>query len=126
MEEVEQEVYQKLFNLILPAGQKDNYYMNYDKDKPLTLKEKMDILIKLNDKGWSIKHVIDNIAGVSWESYLEQTLYETDDLNLQDKIKPYQTSYTYTGNAAGHPVVDESTNENTIKSATSNGNSLPD
>lgn len=86
----------------------------------------MDILIKLNDKGWSIKHVIDNIAGVSWESYLEQTLYETDDLNLQDKIKPYQTSYTYTGNAAGHPVVDESTNENTIKSATSNGNSLPD
>ena len=126
MEEVEQEVYQKLFNLILPAGQKDNYYMNYDKDKPLTLKEKMDILIKLNDKGWSIKHVIDNIAGVSWESYLEQTLYETDELNLQDKIKPYQTSYTYTGNEAGHPVVDESTNENTIKSATSNGNSLPD
>lgn len=126
MEEVEQEVYQKLFNLILPAGQKDNYYMNYDKDKPLTLKEKMDILIKLNDKGWSIKHVIDNIAGVSWESYLEQTLYETDELNLQDKIKPYQTSYTYTGNEAGYPVVDESTNENTIKSATSNGNSLPD
>ncbi|MEC0685590.1 hypothetical protein P8888_21740 [Bacillus haynesii] len=125
MEEVEQEVYQKLFNLILPAGQKDNYYMNYDKDKPLTLKEKMDILIKLNDKGWSIKHVIDNIAGVSWESYLEQTLYETDELNLQDKIRPYQTSYTYTGNEVGHPVVDESTNENTIKSATSNGNSLP-
>ncbi|MED2945358.1 hypothetical protein P4284_23885 [Bacillus swezeyi] len=126
MEEVEQEVYQKLFNLILPAGQKDNYYMNYDKDKPLTLKEKMDILIKLNDKGWSIKHVIDNIAGVSWESYLEQTLYETDELNLQDKIKPYQTSYTYTGNEVGHSVVDESTNENTIKSATSNGNSLPE
>lgn len=126
MEEVEQEVYQKLFNLILPAGQKDNYYMNYDKDKPLTLKEKMDILIKLNDKGWSIKHVIDNIAGVSWESYLEQTLYETDELNLQDKIRPYQTSYTYTGNEVGHPAVDESTNENTIKSATSNGNSLPE
>lgn len=126
MEEVEQEVYQKLFNLILPAGQKDNYYMNYDKDKPLTLKEKMDILIKLNDKGWSIKHVIDNIAGVSWESYLEQTLYETDELNLQDKIRPYQTSYTYTGNEVGHPVVDESTNENTIKSATSNGNILPE
>lgn len=100
--------------------------MNYDKDKPLTLKEKMDILIKLNDKGWSIKHVIDNIAGVSWESYLEQTLYETDELNLQDKIRPYQTSYTYTGNEVGHPAVDESTNENTIKSATSNGNSLPE
>ncbi|AVI45347.1 SPBc2 prophage-derived uncharacterized protein YonE [Bacillus licheniformis] len=126
MEEVEQEVYQKLFNLILPAGQKDNYYINYDKEKPLTLKEKMDILIKLNDKGWSIKHVIDNIAGVSWESYLEQTLYETDELNLQDKIRPYQTSYTYTGNEVGHPAVDESANENTIKSATSNGNSLPE
>lgn len=86
MEDIEQEVYQKLFNLVLPAAQKDNYYMNYDKDKPLTLKEKMDILIKLNDKGWSIKHVVDNLAGVSWESYLEQTLYETEELKLQEKL----------------------------------------
>ncbi|KUP30272.1 hypothetical protein AU385_17825 [Bacillus halotolerans] len=125
MEDIEQEVYQKLFNLVLPAAQKDNYYMNYDKDKPLTLKEKMDILIKLNDKGWSIKHVVDNLAGVSWESYLEQTLYETEELKLQEKIRPYQTSYTFTGNEAGRPNEGNKNNDNTVKSATSNGNNNP-
>lgn len=125
MEDIEQEVYQKLFNLVLPAAQKDNYYMNYDKDKPLTLKEKIDILIKLNDKGWSIKHVVDNLAGVSWESYLEQTLYETEELKLQEKIRPYQTSYTFTGNEAGRPNDGNKNNDNTVKSATSNGNDNP-
>lgn len=125
MEDIEQEVYQKLFNLVLPAAQKDNYYMNYDKDKPLTLKEKMDILIKLNDKGWSIKHVVDNLAGVSWESYLEQTLYETEELKLQEKIRPYQTSYTFTGNEVGRPNEGNKNNDNTVKSATSNGNDNP-
>lgn len=85
----------------------------------------MDILIKLNDKGWSIKHVVDNLAGVSWESYLEQTLYETEELKLQEKIRPYQTSYTFTGNEVGRPNEGNKNNDNTVKSATSNGNDNP-
>ncbi|MBX6362180.1 MAG: hypothetical protein IRZ03_19180, partial [Acidobacterium ailaaui] len=127
LENIEQEVYQKMINLILPSSQKDNFYIVYDKEPPLTLKEKIDILMKLNDKGWSIKHVIDNINGINWESYLEQTLYETDVLKLQDKIKPYQSSYTMsTDGKNGRPSIDDPTNENTIKSKTIDGNNLPE
>jgi hypothetical protein len=126
LEEIEQEVYQKLFNLILPANQQDNFKMEYDKETPLTLKEKIDILSKLNDKGWSIKHVVDNIAGVSWESYLEQTLHETETLKLQDKIKPYKTSHTMNGDEAGRPSEDNPDNENTNRSKTTGGNDLPE
>lgn len=122
LEEVEQEAYQKLFNLVLPNNQKDNYYMIYDKEAPLTLKEKLDILSKLNDKGWSIKHLVDQIAGISWESYLEQTLHETDELKLQERIKPYMSSFTMTGEDAGRPEVENPDNENTIASKTSDGN----
>lgn len=125
LEDVEQEIYQKLINLILPSSQKDNYYIVYDKEAPLSLKEKIDILSKMNDKGWSTKHVIDNIAGVNWESYLEQTLYETDELKLQDKIKPYKTSHTMNGDDAGRPSQDDSNNENTIISKTTDGNNNP-
>lgn len=125
LEDVEQEAIQKLINLILPNNMKDNYYLEFDKEAPLTLKEKIDILSKLNDKGWSIKHVIDHIAGVSWESYLEQTLHETDVLKLQDKIKPYKTSHTMSDEDAGRPSDDGSNNENTIKSKTSDSNNTP-
>lgn len=125
LEDIEQEVYQKLFNLVLPSSQKDNFKLEYDKETPLTLKEKIDILSKLNDKGWSTKHLVDNIAGISWESYLEQTIYETDELKLQEKVKPYQSSFTMNGEGAGRPSDEGSVNENTIKSKTTDGNSTP-
>lgn len=125
LEDIEQEVYQKLFNLILPSNQKDNFYLVYDKETPLTLKEKIDILSKLNDKGWSIKHVVDNIAGVNWESYLEQTLYETEELKLQEKIKPYMSTYTMNGDESGRPNEDNPENDNTVKSKTTDGNNTP-
>jgi hypothetical protein len=126
LEDIEQEPYQKLLNIILPNNQSDNYYMVYDKEAPLTLKEKVDILSKLNDKGWSIKHVIDQIAGVSWESYLEQTLHETDELKLQEKIRPYQSSFTMNGDDAGRPSIENPDNENTIQSKTTDGNNNPE
>lgn len=120
LEDIEQEAYQKLINLILPSSQKDNFKMEYDKSTPLSHKEKVDILMKLNDKGWSIKHVVDNLPDVNWESYLEQTLYETEVLELQSKIKPYQTSYTMNGdnNENGRPEDANATNENTIVAKT--------
>ena len=125
LEDIEQEMYQKMINLILPSSQKDNYYIVYDKEAPLSLKEKIDILSKLNDKGWSIKHVVDHIAGVSWESYLEDTLYETDVLKLQERIKPYLQSSVMSGDA-GRPGVDatELENENSIKTQTTESNDM--
>lgn len=125
LEDVEQEVMKKLINLILPSTQKDNFKMEYDKEAPLTLKEKIDILSKQNDKGWSTKHLIDNIAGIDWESYLEQTIYETEVLRLQEKIKPYQTSYTMSDEVNGRPNQDDSNNENTLKNKTTDSNNVP-
>lgn len=125
LEDIEQDAYQKLINLILPSTQRDNYYITYDKEAPLTLKEKIDTLTKLNDKGWSIKHVVDHISGVSWESYLEQTLHETEVLKLQEKIKPYLQSSVMSGEDVGAPTIDNPDNENTNKSKTTDGNSNP-
>lgn len=126
LEDIEQECYLKLINLILPPSQKDNFVMEYDKSTPLTHKEKVDILMRLNDKGWSIKHVVDQLDGVSWESYLEQTIYETKELKLQDIIRPYQSTHTMTSDKGGRPEIDNPDNDNTIKSKTGNGNDLPE
>lgn len=126
LEDIEQECYQKLINLILPSSQKDNFVMEYDKSTPLTHKEKVDILMRLNDKGWSIKHVVDQLDGVSWESFFEQTIYETEELHLQDRIRPYQSTYTMSGNDAGRPSQESPDNDNTILSKTTDGNSLPE
>lgn len=118
LEDIEQEVYQKLLNLILPSSQTDNFYINYEKEPPLSLKEKVDILTKLNDKGWSVKAIVDNLSGVNWEEYLEQTIHETEELKLQERIKPYLSSYTSTSSDVGRTSIDNPTNENTVKTKT--------
>ncbi|MED1863239.1 hypothetical protein P4V41_07205 [Fictibacillus nanhaiensis] len=125
LEDIEQEVYQKLINIILPASQRDNSYIVYDKETPLTLKEKVDILSKMNDKGWSTKHIVDMLPGISWESYLEQTLHETEVLQLQSKITPYKSTHTTSNEDSGRPPEDDSLNDNTQKSKDSNGNNTP-
>ena len=129
LEDVESEVYQKLFDLVLPSTQRGNYYLVYDKEAALSLKEKVDYLAKLNDKGWSSKHFIEAI-GLNFESYMEQTLHETETLELQLKLKPYSTSYTTSGNEeneAGAPTVsdDETESENTIRGRESDNNNTP-
>jgi len=126
LEDIEQECYQKLINLILPSSQNDNFKMEYDKSTPLTHKEKVDILMKLNDKGWTVKAVVDNLPDISWESFLEQTIYETEVLKLQERIKPYLQSSVLSGGNNGRPSSEDSNNENTIKSKTGNNNDLPE
>lgn len=125
LEEIESEVYQRLFNLILPDKEKDNFYIVYDKEMPLTLKEKIDYLFKLNDKGMSIKYPAEAI-GLNFEAYLQETLYETEELKLQEKLKPYATSHTQSSGSEtnGRPSADDSDveNENTVISKQSNGN----
>ncbi|OME55605.1 hypothetical protein BSK59_13015 [Paenibacillus odorifer] len=127
LEDIETEVYCKLFNLILSSSDKDNYYLEYDKSMPLTLKEKVDFLSKLHvQEGFSLKAVIDLIDSVEFSEYLEQSFYEQEELNLPNRIKPYASAYT--GGASednGRPSNDEATNENTIKTQNNDGNSLP-
>lgn len=106
LEQIETDMFQKMINMILPKGQSDNYHIVIDKQKPLTTKEKVDILKGLNDKGWSTKHLVDQI-GIDWDQYLEQTLYETEDLNLQKKITPYNTSHTISSKSQGRDEISE-------------------
>lgn len=98
LEQIEMDMYQKMVNLILPKSESDNFYIEFDKAQPLSTKERLDMLKSLNDKGWSTKHLVEGLDGVNWDEYLEQTLYETEDLKLQDKIKPYKSSHTISAN----------------------------
>lgn len=122
LEEIESEVYQKLLNLILPASQADNYYLEYEKGMPLTKDKILETLIKLNDKGFALKPILD-ITGQDFESYINQTMYETEELKLQERVAPYRSTHTSSGDKKTSADAD---NENTNKSKTNDGNNLPD
>jgi len=126
LEDIETEVYGKLFNLILPSSASDEYLMVYDKEPPLTLKDKVDILMKLHSQeGFSLKAVVDLLSGIDFSEYVNQSIYEQEVLQLQEKIKPYKSAYTSTGGERdGRPPTDDPT-DNTLKSKTSNGNDNP-
>ena len=127
LEQIEDQVYQKLINTILKKKDKDNYSIEYDKHAPLTSKEQLDILEKLNGSfGFSLKAVIDRVDGVDFEQYVADSLYEQEELQLKTKITPYMSSYTSTGdNASGAPVVDDVANPSTEATKTGDGNNNP-
>ena len=100
LEQIEFEVYQKLINLVVPKDEKDNIILEYDKDVPLSNKEKLEGALKLADKGFSIKEVASRISNQSFDEFIAQTMYETEVLDLQNKVKPYQTSHTLSSVAA--------------------------
>lgn len=131
LEEVEQEVYQKLFNIILPTNQLDNYRMVYDKDSPLSNKDKIDILLKLHtQEGFSLKAIIDSLDGIDFNSYIEQSVYEQEEMKLPQRVKPYASAFTSTGGSddAGRDKLSDGdlSNENTVRSRENGGNDLPE
>ncbi|AKO91919.1 hypothetical protein BEH_07270 [Priestia filamentosa] len=126
LEDIER-IYAKLFNIVLPSNQTDNFTLTYDKEQPLTLKEKIDVLLKLHtQEGFALKPIVDMVSGINFDEYIEQSVYEQEVLKLQEKIKPYASAYTSTGQEEdGRPEI-ESQNENTIKSKENDSNSLPE
>lgn len=128
LEDIETEVYGKLLNLILPKNQEDNYILLYDKEPPLSNKEKIDILMKLHtQEGFSLKAVIDLLNDVDWNSYIDQSIHEQEEMKLPDKILPYASAYTSNGiEEVGRPSDNTPTNENTENSQNNGGNSLPE
>lgn len=124
LEGIESEVYNKFFNLNVTKTQRDNFYMEYQKEVPLTLKEKLDYQTKLNDKGWSSRHVIEAM-GLDFDEYLAQTVYENDTLKLNTELLiPPKTSHTSSNDESinGRPEVDSPENENTERSKETEGN----
>ncbi|MFB5759095.1 hypothetical protein [Paenibacillus medicaginis] len=128
LEDMETDVYGKLFKLVLPSSVSDDFFLEYDKEPPLTLKEKIDILMKLHtQEGFSLKAVLDNISTVDFNEYIEQSIYEQETLKLQDKIKPYASAYISTGEEnGGRPTNENPESESTIRSKTSNSNDTPE
>lgn len=108
LEQIEEEVYQKLVNWLLSKKYEDEYHLIYDKTSPLTTKEKVDILQKLNATfGLSLKAVIDCLDGVDYDNYLEDSFYEQEVLKIPERVEPYANAYTSSGDESGAPEKDE-------------------
>jgi hypothetical protein len=127
LEEIEDQIWSKFLNIILPNYTSDDYRIVFDKEAPLSLKDKLDALKSLQGQGYSTKAIIDCISDISWEEYYLQSLYEIETLKLREKIIPPQTfstiSKTDTNN--GRTAIDNPDNENTQRSKTNDGNAIP-
>ena len=112
-------VFQKFLNLVLGANA-NNYVFEFEKDTPLSNKEKLDVLTKLHAEGFSVKAIIDMVSGIDFESYVKQSMIEQES-NMYDVIKPPLTSYTATSSdltddtSGGREKIEEPDNEETIR-----------
>lgn len=127
LEQIESQVYQKLINLSLKKKYEDNYSIEYDKHAPLSTKEQLTVLEGLSKTfGFSLKAVIDKLDGIDFEQYIADSIYEQEDLDLPNRIKPYSSTYTSTEKGqAGTPEIDEPTNSSTESTKTGGGNNNP-
>ena len=125
LENIEEDVYGKLFNLVLPNGVADNFSMVYDKDSPLTNSDKLKTLQTLENQGYAIKPILD-LLGIDYQNYINQSKYEIETLKLRDIIKPPLNGNVMSGNGDnGSPTNDNTNNDNTVKTKTDDGNSTP-
>jgi len=126
LEQIE-EIYNQLIVIILGQNKGSNYYFEYDKQKALTKKEKLDIYKGLSDKGFSIRPMIELIGG-DFEAFINESIYEIDDLKLREKIIPQLTSFTASdtdSDQIGRPTNEADTNTSTIQTKETDGNSNP-
>ena len=93
-----------IYNLLIDFifGERgENYLFSYNTEEPLSPKEKLASLHKLQAQGYSTKAVLDRI-GIDADEYFEQSIYEIEDLKLREKIIPPKTTYTMSDNG-GRP-----------------------
>lgn len=116
-------IYNQLIDIIL-GKRGENYIFEYNTEKPLTKKERLDVLTKLQSQGYSTKAVVDEL-GINYEDYFNQSVYEIEGLKAREKIIPPLTSYTITENDSGRPSEDDPENDSTISTKDNDGNNLP-
>ena len=124
LEQFENEIFNKLLNIILPKSVGEYYYLEFNKQTPLTAAERLTYLKQLSDKGFSVKYLLDGL-GIDAEEYFEQSIYEIEELKLREKIIPPLNTYT---TSSGNGVVassEMSSNENTENTNENNGNDTP-
>lgn len=93
-------VFEKMIKLILGKKEAENLFFEFDKVQPLSKEDEIEILYKLEAQGYSVKALIDRISGVNFDDYLEQSLYEMQDLKLREEIIPPLSSYTMSDKTA--------------------------
>lgn len=120
-------IYNQLIDLVL-GKRGENYIFEYNTERPLSRKERLDILLKLQSQGYSTKAVVDEIGGgIRFEEYFEQSIFEIEEMEARDRIIPPLTSYTITNDdSSGRPEVEGGENENTDASKSSGGNNNPE
>jgi hypothetical protein len=128
LENIENEVYNKLIALILPRSIGGDYYMEYEKEYPLSQSEKIAVLEKLVAMGYAVTPLIEMI-GLNPTEYINQSLHEINDLELRTKIIPHMTSYTMTQQSQGGNDTlsgdSGSESEGTMKTNENDANDLP-
>ena len=100
MENIETEGYNKLIALTLPKSVAGDYYLEYEKEYPLSQTEKLNVLQKLVSMGYAITPLIE-LIGLNPTEYINQSIYEIEELKLRSKIVPPLTSYTISDNTEG-------------------------
>lgn len=117
LENIENEVYNKLIALILPKSVSGNYYMEYEKEFPLSQAERIAVLQKLVSMGYAISPLLEEI-GLNPTEYINQSFYEIEELKLRERIVPPLTSYTMTEGSLSNTGSSASTVEVTEETGT--------
>lgn len=96
LENVENEVYNKFLKIILPSSVSSNFIFEYEKTYPLGATEKLTALQTLATSGYTVRPLVE-LLGLDFQEYIDQSIYEIEELKLREKIIPPLTSYTATG-----------------------------
>lgn len=122
LEIIDSEVYNKLLNIILPNSARNNFTFEYEKVCSMSPKDKATILQGLASTGYSIKPLLE-LLNIDFDEFIEQSLFEIEDLDLRKKITPPLTSFTMNG----EDTKDEgdNTNESTQNSRENNDGNSP-
>lgn len=87
-------VFEKMIKLILGKKEAENLFFEFDKTQPLSKETEIEMLYKLEAQGYSVKAIIDRISGINFDDFVEQSLYELQELKLREQIIPPLSSYT--------------------------------
>lgn len=119
-----QQVFQKLFRIVLSKKDAENYVFEFVTGAPLTTKDELDTYIKLHAEGMSYKSIIDMLPSLNYLEAINDTMRENDDLSFKEILTPPKTSSTLSkeDGEGGRPIEETPLNEGTIKSQESGGN----
>lgn len=112
-------VFEKMIKLTLGKKEAENLYFEFDKAQPISKETELEMLYKLEAQGYSVKAIIDRISGVNFDDYIEESLYELQELKLREHIMPPLSSYTMSSDSTSSES-SETTEEDTKTDAEEN------